>query len=91
MVGCRYFLPDLQLPPQHLRGLLPISLLGEQRHDGCEQFAEDCYLTASRLRSEPEPSAPEFSALTTRTGLTNWIFHTACDKVGSAAGFNIRL
>ena len=25
--------------PQPLRGLLPISLLGEQRHDGCEQFA----------------------------------------------------
>jgi len=24
--------------PQPLRGLLPISLLGEQRHDGCEQF-----------------------------------------------------
>ena len=24
---------------QPLRGLLPISLLGEQRHDGCEQFA----------------------------------------------------
>jgi len=22
-----------------LRGLLPISLLGKQRHDGCEQFA----------------------------------------------------
>ena len=28
-----------QLPSQALRGLLPISLLGEQRHDGCEQFA----------------------------------------------------
>ena len=28
-----------QLPPQPLRGLLPISLLGEQSHDGCEQFA----------------------------------------------------
>jgi len=28
-----------QLPSQPLRGLLPISLLGEQRHDGCEQFA----------------------------------------------------
>ena len=27
------------LPPQPLRGLLPFSLLGEQRHDGCEQFA----------------------------------------------------
>jgi len=25
--------------PQPLRGLLPVSLLGEQRHDGCEQFA----------------------------------------------------
>ena len=29
----------LQLPPQPLRGLLPTSLLGEQRQDGCEQFA----------------------------------------------------
>ena len=38
-VGCHYFPPGLQLPPQHLRGLLPISMLGEQRHDGCEQFA----------------------------------------------------
>jgi len=39
VVGCHYFLPGLQLPPQPLRGLLPILLLGEQRHDGCEQFA----------------------------------------------------
>ena len=29
----------LQLPPQPLRGLLPVSLLGEQGHGGCEQFA----------------------------------------------------
>jgi len=29
----------LQLPPQTLRGLLPILLFGEQRHNGCEQFA----------------------------------------------------
>ena len=36
---CHYFLPALQLPPQPLRGLLPVLLLGEQRHDGCEQFA----------------------------------------------------
>jgi len=27
------------LPPQPLRGQLPVSLLGAQRHDGCEQFA----------------------------------------------------
>ena len=38
MVGCHYFPPGLQLPSQPLRGLLPISLLGEQRHDWCEQF-----------------------------------------------------
>ena len=31
--------PCLQLSSQPLRGLLPISLLGEQRHDRCEQFA----------------------------------------------------
>ena len=28
-----------KLPPQPLRGLLSVLLLGEQRHDGCEQFA----------------------------------------------------
>ena len=38
-VGCHYLLPGLQLPPQPLRGLLPILLLGEQRHNGSEQFA----------------------------------------------------
>ena len=31
--------PGPQLPPHPLRGLPPISLLGEQRHDGREQFA----------------------------------------------------
>jgi len=34
-----YFPPGLQLPPQPLRGLLPVLLLGEQKHNGCEQFA----------------------------------------------------
>jgi len=37
--GCRYFPSGLQLPPQPLSGLLPILLHGEQRHNGCEQFA----------------------------------------------------
>jgi len=45
-VGCHYFRPGLQLPSQPLKGLLPILLLGEQRHEGCEQFAQDCYPTA---------------------------------------------
>ena len=38
-VACHYFPPGLQLPAQPSRGLLPILLLGEQRHDGYEQFA----------------------------------------------------
>ena len=38
-VGCHYFPPIVQLPPQPLRGLLPILLFGEQMHNGCEQFA----------------------------------------------------
>jgi len=38
-VGCHYFAPGQQLSPQPLRGLLPILLLGEQRHNWCEQFA----------------------------------------------------
>jgi len=39
--GCRLagFPPGLQLPSQPFRGLPPVSLLGEHRHDGCEQFA----------------------------------------------------
>ena len=52
-VGCHYFPPGLQLHPQPFSGLLLILLLGEQRHDKCEQFAWDCYPTASRLRFEP--------------------------------------
>jgi len=38
-VSCHYSLPGLQLPLQPLTGLLPVLLLGEQGHDGCEQFA----------------------------------------------------
>jgi len=38
-VGCHYFPPGPKLPPQPLRGLLSILLLGEQRHNGCEQYA----------------------------------------------------
>jgi len=38
-VTASYVPPGPQLPPQPLRELLPVSPLGEQRHDGCEQFA----------------------------------------------------
>ena len=36
---CEYLPLSLQLPSQPLRGLLPVSLLLEQRHNGCEQFS----------------------------------------------------
>ena len=32
-----YFPPGLQLPPQPFRGLLPVLLLGKQRHNRCKQ------------------------------------------------------
>ena len=58
----------LQLPPQPLRGMLPVLLLGERRHSGCEQFA---YKTVTRQRRDcdlnPGPTAPESSTLTTRS------------------------
>jgi len=63
-LGCHYVPPGPQLSSQPSRGLLPISLLGDQScaavwwrtmHDGCEQFAQHCYPTASRLRFEPGP------------------------------------
>jgi len=38
-VDRHYFPPGLQLPPATLKRLLPILLLVEHRHDGCEQFA----------------------------------------------------
>jgi len=65
-VGCHYFPPGPQLPSQPLRGLLPILLLGEQRHNGCEQFDK----TVTRQRRDydlnPGHSVPESSTLTTR-------------------------
>ena len=57
-VRCHYFPPGPQLCLQPLRGLLPVLLLGEQRHNGCEPFAKDCYPT--------DPTAPESSTLTTQ-------------------------
>jgi len=64
-VACHFFQPGPQLPPQPLRGLLPISLLGEQRHDGRDL--------------NPGPSAAESSTLTTPA--TEPPSHTAVKKV----------
>jgi len=62
-VGCHYFPTGPQLPSQPLRGLLPISLLGEHRHDGCKQTVtrqcRGCDLN-------PGPSEPESNTLTSR-------------------------
>ena len=65
-VGCHYFPPGLQLPLQPLRGLLPILLLGEQRHNGCEQFAKTVTQQRHSCDLNPGTVAPESNTLTTR-------------------------
>ena len=40
LLSALHYFPSLQLPSRPLRRLLPISLLGEQRHNWCEQFAD---------------------------------------------------
>ena len=58
--SCQYFPPGLQLPPQPLRGLLPILLLGvNSLPKTVTRQRRDCDLN-------PGPSAPESSTLTTR-------------------------
>jgi len=68
-LGCHYFPPGPQLPSQHLRGLLPISLLGEQRHMGVNSLPKTATWQRRGCDSNPGPSAPESSMLTTRSHL----------------------
>jgi len=60
--------------PQPLRGLLPILLLGEQRHNGVNSLSK----TVTRQRRDydlnPSPSAPESSTLTTRLPWSCFIY-----------------
>ena len=62
VAGCHYFPPGLQLLSQPLTGLLPVLLLGEQRHNGCEQLPD----SVATNDLNPGPSVPESSMLTTR-------------------------
>jgi len=64
--GCHYFPPGLQLPSQPLRGLLPVSLLGEQRRDGLNSLPKTVTRQRRGCDLNPGPSAPESSTLTTR-------------------------
>ena len=102
-VGCHYFPPGLQLPSQPLRGLLPISLLGEQRHDGCEQFAENCYPSASRFEprlycawvqhanhSATEPPLDTYLLKVTRT-IFRWILEEVLHWTRPVATLRSRL
>ena len=66
MIGCHYFPPGPQLPSQPLRGPPPISLHGEQRHDGCEQLPKTVTRERHGYDLNPGPSASESSTLTTR-------------------------
>jgi len=54
------------VPPQPLRGLLPILLLGEQRHMGVNSLPKSVTRQHHDCDLNPGPSAPESSTLTTR-------------------------
>ena len=62
-----YFPPGLQLPSQPIRGLLSISLLGEQRHMGVNSLPETVTRQRCGCDLNPGPSAPESSTLNTGT------------------------
>jgi len=65
-VGCHYFPPGLQLPSKPVRRLLPISRLGEQRHDGVNSLPKTVTRQRRGCDLNPGPTAPESSTLTTR-------------------------
>ena len=87
-MGCHYFPPGPQLPSRPLRGLLPISLLGEQRRNGCdcEQFAfrsvEAYGALLSSISFKEFDIHVDFGTLTDRTELL------ADDSVYSGRGGN---
>ena len=65
--------PGIRLPLLYARPavtpatlLLPILLLGEQRHDGCEQLPKTVTRQRRYCDLNPGPTAPESSTLTTR-------------------------
>jgi len=69
VVGCHYLPPGPQLPSQPLRGLLPVLLRGEQRHDVrvwtvCLRLLPDS--VAAAIWTQALLSAPVSSTLTTR-------------------------
>ena len=87
-VGCHYFPPGLQLPPQPLRGLLPICCLVNRRTMGVNSLPK----TVTRQRRDCDlntgPSAPESSMLThssTEPPGTTWFTWTKSRDAASNA------
>ena len=72
-VGCHYFLPGLQLPPQPLRGLLPICCLVNRGTMGVNSLLQTVTRQHGDCDLNPGPSAPESSTLTTRLPSLNLI------------------
>ena len=64
-VGCHYFLPGLQLPPQPLTGLLPFFCLVNRGTMGVNSLPKTVTRQRRSCDLNPGPSAPESSMLTT--------------------------
>jgi len=65
-VGCHYFPPGLQLPPQPLRGLLPVFAAWWTDTMGVNSLPKTVTRQRRACDLNPGPSAPESSTLTTR-------------------------
>ena len=61
---------------------VPVSLIGEQRHDECEQNSLPKTVTRQRRGCDlnPGPSAPESSTLTTRLPSHRVLYTAACGR-----------
>ena len=64
-VSCHYFPPGLQLPLQHLRGLLQFRCLMNRGTMGVNSLPKTVTWQRRDCDSNPGPSAPESSMLTT--------------------------
>ena len=90
-VGCHYFPPGLQLPPQPLRGLLPFFSAWWTESQWVWTV---CRVTTRQRRGcdlNPAPSVPESSTLTTRLPSHPWegrhLFRLCFNTINSVKAF----
>ena len=94
-VGCHYFPTGLQLPPQPLRGLQPVLLLGVNslpktvtwQHHGCDlnQGRSESSTLTTRLPSHPDELLLSLKSLNGLFSKTTWV--SQYQKGNNKSGF----